>query len=72
MEDAIRDCKRDAPGRSRNSASTINAAAATIRRFEEKSFTATLLEFRGASSYKLERPLPSRLIEKVQDHFAEK
>src|SRR5450631_3570932 len=78
MEDAIRDFKREAPGRSTNSSSTINAAAATIRRLEEKSFTAPLLEFRGASSwsaelsYELERPCPTCLVEKMQHHFAQK
>ena len=76
MEDTIRDFKREAPGRSRNSTSTINAAAATIRRLEEKSFTAPLLEIRGAviiivDKLRQERALPARFIEKVQDHFAQ-
>src|SRR5580692_7757541 len=47
MEDTIRDFNREAPGRRRNSNSTINAAAA-IRRLEVGSFTAPLLEFREA------------------------
>ena len=72
MEETIRDFKREAPGRRRNSVSTINAATAAIRRLEEKSFTAPLLEFRGASSYELERPPPACLIEKVQDRLAQK
>src|SRR5271169_1490921 len=76
MDDTIRDFKREAPGRRRNSASTINAAAATIRGLEERSFTAPLLEFRGVSTttFKLfhgsEGPLPPRLIEKVQNLLA--
>jgi hypothetical protein len=72
MEKMIRDFKREAPGRRRNSASTINAAATTIRRLEEKSFTAPLLQLRGNSSYKLERTLPACLIEEVQDNLAQK
>src|ERR1700686_2735713 len=72
MERVILDFKGEAPGRRRKSASRINAAATTIRRLEERSFTAPLLERRGASSYKLERALPSCLIEKVQDNLAQK
>src|ERR1700728_4935173 len=89
MEEVIRDFKREeAPGRSRKSASRSNAAATTIRRLEEKSFTAPLLELRGASSFilqtislwkplyqlpdKLESTLPAGLIEKVQHNFAQK
>jgi len=51
MEETIRDFNREAPGRRRNSTSTINAAAAAIRRLEEKSFTAPLLELRGVHVY---------------------
>jgi hypothetical protein len=55
MEKVIRDFKREeAPGRSRKSASRSNAAATTVRRLEEKSFTAPLLELRGASSFILQ------------------
>src|ERR1700736_5664816 len=55
IEKVIRDFKREPPGRSRKSASTINAAATTIRRLEEKSFTAPLLKPGGtsASSYEI-------------------
>src|SRR5271169_5346103 len=72
MEEAIRDFRREAPGRKRNSTSSSKAAATTIRRLEEKNVTAPLLERRGASSYKLEGALPPCLIEKVQDNFAQK
>ena len=69
----MRDFNREAPGRRTKSASTINAAATAIRRLEERSFTAPLLKLRGASSlsYKLKRTLPARLIEKVQNDFAQ-
>src|ERR1700727_1371133 len=50
MEKIMRDFKRDAPGRSRKSASTSNAAATAIRRLEERSFTAPLPDLRGALS----------------------
>jgi hypothetical protein len=40
MEVIIRDFKREAPGRTRNSASRINAAVTATRRLEEKIFTA--------------------------------
>src|SRR5271166_852223 len=34
----MRDFNRDTPGRNKNSSSTITAAAATLRRLEERSF----------------------------------
>src|ERR1700724_255843 len=73
IEKMIRDLNGEAPGRSKKRASRISAAA-TIRRLEEKNFTASLLDLRrvSSSSYKLKRTLPPRFIEKVQDNLAQK
>src|SRR5215472_7262538 len=68
----MRDFSRDAPGRSRNSTRTINAATAATRRLEEKSFNVPSLDVRGASSHGPERPSPASLIKEMDYHSAQK
>src|SRR5438477_1478917 len=65
----IRDFRREAPGRTRNSASKIKIAAAT-RRLEEKNFTSRSRKTPGSSSHKLESSSPAGLVEEMHDHFA--
>lgn len=72
MESTMRDFNREAPGRSQNSTSKMNAAAAITRRLEEKIFTTPSFQSRGDSFYNLERALPLRLVEEVQDDLAQK
>src|SRR5271166_486957 len=72
MAAMIRDFSREAPGLSRNSVSTIKAAAAAQRCLEERIFTTPSIEIRGASSHKLERTSPARLIKEMQDYLSQK
>src|SRR5579859_2735835 len=72
MERISRDFSRDAPGRIRNSATTIINSTVVTRRLEEKSFTAPSREVWGASPDRLECSSPASLIEEMQNYLAQK
>src|SRR5437879_10809482 len=67
----ILDFRRDAPGRTRNSASSTNAAAAAQRRLEEKIFTVLFTEDPSGSLDDFQRPLPAGLVKEVKNYFTE-